>query len=266
VNGHSLAVLARILRKMKPVPEQALVIGSFGLALIERRLGAITPLIRTQDIDIALDGSSGHVGPQAWLDGLEKCLDGVYRAETRGAAHGGSEFHVFTPNREGLPRIELLLRLGGGGRRPPESRGRFRPMQPRNLGLLFLSPWLCAVDDRTEVRAPNPLSFVLQKAVIRRRGPDGEKDAAGVLRLAEVAAARPEAIRGLQREVEGDGRGAHRRAKDALRAFEEDYLADDARCLDRAIRALGKDLTAPNRVAARSALRAFMERCAEDAS
>ena len=95
-----------------------------------------------------------------------------------------------------------------------------------------MHPWRTVVADEVEVWTPNPLCFVLQRARIRRPGAGGEKDAAAILRVAEAACRRPEAVRGLVSSILRSVGSWRRQLQAAGRAFEEDFTEGLARVRD----------------------------------
>lgn len=260
-----LEPVVALLRRIAPLPDGVLVVGSWGLALLQYRLEARAQDPRTLDLDLAayLGGRSDRsIDP--WMTRAAEALGGLYTLEARGAVHGGTPCTVLAPRSSDLPRIEFLAQRPGG-RRHRSASGPIRPMEPGNLQLLFVAPWRVVLDEDLEVWTANPLSFVLQKALIRRPGAKGDKDAAGVLRLAQIAVRTEAGLQGLAGLV-AEPRAWRRKLRQAREFLRADYLESPhprARA-GLAAQAAGASVGEARLRDAISTLRRFLELCGEE--
>ncbi len=256
----SIRLLERVLLQLGPIPDGALLIGAQALALLEQELGAVISPLETMDVDIAVRlDTPRHADISSWLRNLPGRVAATYAPEWAGGYPGG-DFVRLVPISEDWPAVEFLAQVPGDRSRWVSPSVGVVPMVPGNLQLLFIRPWGLQVSTSLEVQTPNPLTFVLQKVVLRRaRGEDTLKDAGAVLRCVEAATGKPAAVRGLLVDVECDVGPWRRKLQSALRLFDDAFVENQRGKVEDGLRALGREVSGLRVRAAQEACASFVE-------
>lgn len=217
-----------LLRRLTPLPEHTVLCGAWTIALYQSAFAESVDAVATLDLDLALDAASESIARQdAWMRGMARDLSELgYVPVRHGADYGaGSGAFVKLEFRPGslasnvpMPEVELIASVRGGGKRPPRSLpwtcAEPVPQIVGQLHLLFANPRVLRIGGfaPVEVRVPNPLSFVLQKALIRaaRRQRQGkaESDAASIVEIAALFRGRGEELAQLAPSLRAQSRTA----------------------------------------------------------
>ncbi len=124
-----LRIVIDVLRRVSPLPDDALLVGAWVPSLYASRDVFLSPPVATRDIDFALSTTPGNrKRHREWADSLPARL-GPSRYELRyeGTSYEATPFTVLSPvdDVESLPEIEVIVELRGGGRREPQLRKWF---------------------------------------------------------------------------------------------------------------------------------------------
>lgn len=265
-----------LLRLASPLPPSAVVAGSWVIGLYRHHLGIESRPIATLDVDFALSTTSGnHREHSAWFDRFAQAAIGLgYHEDVLGGDIGAERFTVLVPppNRRHLPRIEVIAELQGGpGKRQPTISKWFGkhllPQEVRDLEILFAVPWHVEILPGETVAVPNPLSFVLQKALIReqrqRRNERGARDAAGLLEVALLLHTETTRLAGLSASLQAHCTRCSRLRRKARTKLDLWFLRDPWPAMTGALRALPPGVSIAGRPEAVALLSAFLSACGE---
>lgn len=247
-----LETVIHVLRRIAPLPEDTLLAGAWVPALYRCQDDHRAHVVVTKDVDFALSTTSGNrYRHQQWVDSLSERLgEDVFELRHQGTSYGSTPFTVLAPRDEGagLPEIEVIAELRGGGPRPPEiSRwfgGSFVPQEVRDLEILFAAPWPIELPvDGTTIGVPNPLAFVAQKALVNRRTRD--KDISDATDILEAALCVPAAgdRNGLRASIESHSPRAAQQMETGLARLKRRLLGQGSTLLGEALRALPEPIS-----------------------
>lgn len=265
-----------LLRRLTPFPEHTVLCGAWTIALYQSAFAESVDPVATLDLDLALDGASESIARQdAWMRDMARDLGELgYVPVRRGADYGaGSGPFVTLEFRPGplasdltLPEVELIASVRGGGQRPPRSLPwtcvEPVPQIVDQLHLLFAKPRVLRLGGFApfEVRVPNPLSFVLQKALIRaarrRRQGKAESDAASMVEIASLFRRRGEDVAQLAGSLRAQSRAAAKDVERGVSILREQFLDPRSQALDTELVRRRRTLAE-----ARELVRGFLEDC-----
>lgn len=273
-------VLFNLLRRITPLPAKCLVIGACALPLYRRITDQPGEGLFTTDLDLCLDANDGRnsqvaIEQRNYFHRLyrELVITGEYAILDLEARYAGEgKAHRLVSNTPGLLAIEPIAqraqRERAGQVRAPTLDRRFPtnivPQRVEMLGLLFVAPWSAPIGGGLEVTVANPLSLVLQKALIRRHGREqrgkADSDGAAMLETAQI-------FMDHQRKVDGLGSALHRYSKktskkvrDALALLKPVLLTEGPK-LDGAINAMSPAVPHPTPKNAIDILASFLRHC-----
>lgn len=270
-----------LLRRLTPLPEHTVLCGAWTIALYQSAFAASVDAVATLDLDLALDAASESIARQdAWMRGMARDLSELgYVPVRRGADYGaGSGPFVTLAFRPGplasnitMPEVELIASVRGGGQRPPRSLpwscAEPVPQIVDQLHLLFAEPRVLRLGHfaPVEVRVPNPLSFVLQKALIRadrrRRQGKAESDAASIVETAALFRGRGEELARLAPSLRAQSRSAAKDVERGVGILREQFLDSRSRGLDTELVRRRRSLSD-----ARELVRGFLDDCGIESS
>lgn len=236
-----------LLRRIAPFPAETVVAGAWVPPLYRLALRTTPHATVTRDLDVGFDASHRAAPAQCdWLERIgQRLIAADWTVEVRGVGYGLDGFAVLVPPSHAggrFPELEFIAQVDGGGRRGPTVAARFpgriRPQEVRELRILFAEPWRVDVDADVAVPVPNPLSFVLQKVLIRSarslRAKDA-KDAQGIVEVAHLYADEETRLDGLAARLRAHSKEVARKADRAVRLLVDRRFAGVARIVERAL-------------------------------